>query len=34
MKPIFDGFFDGLDLAFSIFCGICILAIIISLFSC
>jgi len=34
MKPIFNGFFDGLQLAFSIFCIICIFGIIISLFSC
>ena len=34
MKPIFDGFFDGIKLAFGIFCIICIIGIFLSLFSC
>lgn len=34
MKPILDGFFDGIQIAFTIFCIIGVIGIIISLFSC
>jgi len=34
MKPFFDGFFDGMQIAFAIFCILCVIGIFISLFSC
>lgn len=34
MKPIFEGFFDGIQIALAIFCTLCVIGIILNLFSC
>ena len=34
MRPIIDGFLDGIKLAFTIFCIICVIGIFLSLFNC
>ena len=34
MRPIIDGFLDGIKLAFGIFCALCVIGIFLSLFSC